>query len=248
MIHNTPRQLGFSLVETAIVLLVIGLLIGGVLRGQELISSSRARNIIEQTGAIQVAYYAFQDRYNAIAGDLTNAQAALVSARAAAALNLPGDGWVPIEDSQQFFNNLAQAGFIACTPCMLPQTSGAGGNPTAESSPVNIFGQPIGFTFPQSVPPTNALGTYYLSTQINEGTRAMVTTGGGIDSKLLAEIDRKIDDGYPASSQFRLSDVIPSVNGAISNPPLANCVATDPVTGFVWQVNSPGQCQGILLI
>ena len=138
-------QRGFTLVEAAIVLLIIGLVIGGVLRGQELISSARARNITEQTRAIQVAYYAFQDRYNSLPGDLTAAQARLVSPNAAAALTDPGDGWVPLYDSQQFFNNLAQGGFISCAQCMLPQTTGTGGFPTAASSPVNVFGLPLGF-------------------------------------------------------------------------------------------------------
>ncbi len=246
-----PAQGGFSLVEAAIVLLIVGLTIGGILRGQELIASSRARNITEQSRAIQVAYYAFQDRYNALPGDLTDKQALLISPKAAAALDVPGDGWVPINDSQQFFNNLAQGGFISCAPCMTPQTTGTGGYPTAASSPVNIFGQPIGFTFPSGVPTTNAPETYYLSTQANEGTKAMVSTGSGVDSKLLAEIDRKIDDGYPASAQFRYSDVVANLAGTIlkaPNTPFNNCVVANAVTGFVWKVSPPGQCQGILLL
>ena len=39
---------GFTLIELAIVLVVIGLLLGGILKGQELIESARARNLISQ--------------------------------------------------------------------------------------------------------------------------------------------------------------------------------------------------------
>lgn len=242
--NNLPH--GFSLVEAAIVLVLVGLLIGGILRGQELIASARVRNVIDQVRAVQVAYYGFQDRYNALPGDLTIAQANLINANAAPALISPGDGWIPIDDSQQFFNNIAQAGFLTCSQCMTKQTSAS--NPTANFSPTNLFGQPIGFAFPSSVPTTNALGTYYLSSQTNEGSKAMVTTGGAIDSNSLAEVDRKIDDGNPTFGQFRLSDVIPSINGVLQNPPLANCVTPDAASVYVWNVNPPGQCQGVLLL
>jgi type II secretory pathway pseudopilin PulG len=243
---HISAQRGFSLVEAAIVLLIIGLTIGGILRGQELVASARVRNVVDQIRAVQVAYYGFQDRYNALPGDLTVAQAAQINSRTAPALLSPADGWVPIEDSQQFFNNIAQAGFISCSQCMAPQTTSS--NPTANFSPTNLYGQPIGFVFPSTVSNTNALGTYYLSTQVNEGTKAMVTTGGHIDSKALAEVDRKIDDGNPASGQFRFSDVIPSINGTLSNPPLENCVSADAALGYIWKVAPPGECQGVLLL
>ncbi|MEY4295712.1 MAG: hypothetical protein RLY82_1400, partial [Pseudomonadota bacterium] len=156
---HQSAQSGFSLVEAAIVLLIIGLTIGGVLRGQELVASARVRNVIDQIRAVQVAYYGFQDRYNALPGDLTIAQAAQINTNAAPALTGSGDGWVPIGDSQQFFNNLAQAGFLGCSQCMAPQTVST--NPTANFSPTNLFGQPIAFAFPSAVPATNVVGTYY---------------------------------------------------------------------------------------
>ena len=237
---------GFTLVETAIVLLIIGLAIGGILRAQELVASARVRNTIDQIKAMQVAYYGFQDRYNALPGDLTTAQAAQINANTAPALVTPADGWVPIDDSQQFFNNLAQAGFISCSQCMKPQTTVS--NPTANFSPTNLFGQPLGFAFPSVVPTTNAVGTYYLSNQTNEGTKAMVTTGGHIDSKALAEVDRKMDDGNPTFGQFRLSGVIPTINGTMSTPPLTDCVTADSATSYVWKVSPPGECQGVLLL
>jgi prepilin-type N-terminal cleavage/methylation domain-containing protein len=246
--YKKPIPHGFSLVETAIVLTIIGLLIGGVLRGQELIASARVRNAIDQVRAVQVAFYGFQDRYNALPGDLTAAQAATVSPFASAGLSNPGDGWIPIADSEQFFNNVAQAGFISCAQCMAQQLVSV--PLSAAHSPTNQYGQPIFFAFPSpaSLPANNVLGTYFLSLQASEGTKAMVTTGGLIDSKTLAEIDRKVDDGYPATGQFRMSDLIPSVNGTLTNPAIATCTPNDTVYTFVWAIAPPGQCQGVLLL
>ena len=45
------KERGFTLVEIAIVLVIIGLLLGGILRGQELIQNARVRNIIDQQQA-----------------------------------------------------------------------------------------------------------------------------------------------------------------------------------------------------
>ena len=65
MKKNTPKTQarGFTLVEIAIVLMIIGLLIGGILRGQELITSARVRNIIDQKAAIQTAQIGFMDQF-----------------------------------------------------------------------------------------------------------------------------------------------------------------------------------------
>jgi prepilin-type N-terminal cleavage/methylation domain-containing protein len=66
----TRRQQGFTLVEIAIVLVIIGLLLGGILKGQELINSARVRNIADTNSGIQAAYFGFIDRYRAVPGDM----------------------------------------------------------------------------------------------------------------------------------------------------------------------------------
>ena len=57
------KQTGFTLIEIAIVLVIIGLLLGGVLKGQELITSARVRNIVSQQDGVKAAYFGFLDRY-----------------------------------------------------------------------------------------------------------------------------------------------------------------------------------------
>src|SRR5476651_2427646 len=70
------KQSGFTLIEIAIVLVIIGLLLGGVLKGQELITAARVRNLAAQIDGVKIAYLGFQDRYRALPGDYADAQAA----------------------------------------------------------------------------------------------------------------------------------------------------------------------------
>ena len=63
------KQTGFTLIELAIVLVIIGLLLGGVLRGQELINSAKVKNMARDFQNIQVYIYGFQDKFKALPGD-----------------------------------------------------------------------------------------------------------------------------------------------------------------------------------
>jgi prepilin-type N-terminal cleavage/methylation domain-containing protein len=63
------KQAGFTLVEIAIVLVIIGLLLGGVLKGQELINSAKVKNFAQDFRNIPLFIYGYQDKYKAIPGD-----------------------------------------------------------------------------------------------------------------------------------------------------------------------------------
>src|SRR5712664_3241992 len=65
------QQSGFTLVEIAIVLVIIGLLLGGILKGQELINSAKAKSLANDFRAIPVYIYGYQDKFRALPGDDT---------------------------------------------------------------------------------------------------------------------------------------------------------------------------------
>lgn len=66
---NINRQSGFTLVEIAIVLVIIGLLIGGVLKGREMITNAKIKRIENDFAGVSAAIYAYQDRYGVLPGD-----------------------------------------------------------------------------------------------------------------------------------------------------------------------------------
>ncbi len=63
------KQMGFTLVEIAIVLVIIGLLLGGVLKGQELVNSAKVKNLANDFRNISTFVYAYQDKFRALPGD-----------------------------------------------------------------------------------------------------------------------------------------------------------------------------------
>lgn len=62
-------QQGFTLIELSIVLTIIGLIVGGILKGQELINNARLKAQVAQIDNIKSAVFTFQDRYNGLPGD-----------------------------------------------------------------------------------------------------------------------------------------------------------------------------------
>ncbi len=63
-------QKGFTLVEIAIVLVIVGLLLGGVLKGQELIANAKIKQFTTEMEEVVAAAYAYQDRMGRFPGRL----------------------------------------------------------------------------------------------------------------------------------------------------------------------------------
>ncbi len=213
------KQQGFTLVEIAIVLVIIGLLLGGILKGQELITNAKVRNVADQVNSVKAAYFAFQDRYRALPGDYLEAQAAA---------NIPnvtagGDGNGQINAGKEevaAWRHLANAGFISCAQC----TTGAGTTPDTTNSPVNAYGGVMSIVYD---------GAYNHLTAGTGPTVNNLKTGNQIPSNILVEVDRKIDDGNPRTGTLRFSNYSAT---AATAPSAATCA---PINNDNWQVTSP---------
>jgi prepilin-type N-terminal cleavage/methylation domain-containing protein len=73
--RNPSRQGGFTLIEMAIVLVIIGLILGAILKGQDLITSARGKRFASFVRSAETAQWAHLDRYgkfNSTASDLAS--------------------------------------------------------------------------------------------------------------------------------------------------------------------------------
>lgn len=88
----TNREQGFTLVELAIVLVIIGLIIGGVLVGQDMIKSAEIRSTISQWENVNAATNTFRDKYGYIPGDINQDRAVEYGFYDRTGVAAPGNG------------------------------------------------------------------------------------------------------------------------------------------------------------
>ena len=187
------KEKGFTLVEIAIVLVIIGLLLGGILKGQELINSARVRNLADQNSGIQAAYYGFIDRYRQVPGDWSAS-----AAKTAIGVDIfgGGNGNGRIDDdlteAVAVWEQLAKSNFI-----------GGGFNPYDGSG---VADEDAYKTFA----PVNAFnGALTLTRNADyEGTanvRLNLHVGNNIPVTIARELDVKVDDSKPNTGILRLT-------------------------------------------
>ncbi len=187
-------QSGFTLVELAIVLMIIGLLIGGILKGQELITNARITSIIRQIKSHDAAVITFMDSYGAKPGDITSPSTRLPNCNSAPCSNAgDGNGIIGATDSSTTAENntawihLASANLISGI-----DPANYTGISTSTLVPVSLGGYAyiINYTSPSSSTwPQGFSGHYYYY----RGT----STLHAFPVNALARIDMKMDDGKP---------------------------------------------------
>jgi len=138
-------QKGFTLVEIAIVLVIIGLLLGGILKGQEMITQAKTKNIIADFSGVAAAFHGYQDRYRAIPGDdaaatrWTGTTAGTGNGILAGTYNAATAA--PEPESRLFWHHLRLSGFIAGAGPNQPNNAAAGivGAQTGDGAGASAF-------------------------------------------------------------------------------------------------------------
>ncbi len=203
--HRAHAQAGFTLVELALVVTIIGLLAGGALKAQEMIANSRMATTIKQVQAFQQAIRIFSETYYATPGDFNAAQVVLPNCiNTTQCYNGNGDGLIAAEEAAwqsvavainsentQVWRHLAQADLLGGVQATGAQTGFGISHPAA-----SIYG---GFHARQG----------QASSGLPDGMVAVLradpqgTWQGGlaISPRDAAHIDRKMDDGQAFSGQ-----------------------------------------------
>ncbi|WP_374490017.1 prepilin-type N-terminal cleavage/methylation domain-containing protein [Zoogloea sp.] len=194
--NNAPlhqQQRGFTLVEMAVVLVVIGLLLGGVLKGQELINSARVKNLVNDFRTTASHLHTYQDRFRSLPGDDPGAAAHLAGAITASTGGTVGNGRVDgnwnsttaTDESLLFWQHVRLANLAG----------GDGRNPGAEGMdvttwlPRNAVGGRIGVT--STSPITGWSGSLFVCQD-------------NISGRLAQQVDINMDDGLPNTGSVRL--------------------------------------------
>jgi len=187
-------EAGFTLVEIAIVLVIIGLLLGGILKGQEMITQAKIKNAINDFNGLTTAINSYQDRYRALPGDDGRAAARWTTQAPADgnadgtiaglynANNTAGTGGAPANtaESNLFWQHLRIAGFVpgltVGTGSGTPPPNAAGGIIGVESAVVGTNG--LGFT-------------------------SLIVCTSNLPDKVAIAVDTQADDGVSGTGQVR---------------------------------------------
>jgi prepilin-type N-terminal cleavage/methylation domain-containing protein len=206
------KQTGFTLVEIAIVLVIVGLLIGGVLKGQEMITNAKLKRIESDNAGIAAAMFSYQDRYLQLPGDDSGAGGRFsvystgtgaITTKAngggdgtigtgddwAAPVGVVGDWTIGGQESLKFFGHLRAAGLVP----------GGGSDGTR---PTNAYGGQIG---------------------IQDGALAMsghVTIFGAIEGPIAKIIEGRLDDASPKTGRVQSQ-----TSGGSSEPSMSDTVS-----------------------
>jgi prepilin-type N-terminal cleavage/methylation domain-containing protein len=187
------KQGGFTLVEIAIVLVIIGLLLGGILKGQEMITQAKIKNVIADMSGVSAAMYGYQDRYRALPGDDKNAgpDGGGNPGRWSTATPGNGDGvvngkWTAASEALNFWDHLRRAGFV----------SGSGAE-----NPFNAVSGKMGVQTANGVSTTTGV----LGDGGSPATSftALMLCSAGLPDKIAISIDAQMDDGLGKKGTLR---------------------------------------------
>jgi prepilin-type N-terminal cleavage/methylation domain-containing protein len=185
-IQKVRKQSGFTLIEIAIVLVIIGLLLGGVLQGQQLIENSRVKSATNDFNGIAAGAFSYQDRYGRLPGD-DNTDG----------IEDRGDSWADVAagdgngivdgdaadafdgsgEMGSFFQMMRAAGFVAGDPALTD----------ADALPQNPFGGLTTVT----------------TAEINDGLNGTKICMSNVSGSSSIALDTQLDDGDGATGRFR---------------------------------------------
>jgi prepilin-type N-terminal cleavage/methylation domain-containing protein len=185
------KEGGFTLVEIAIVLVIIGLLLGGILKGQEMITQAKIKNVIADVSGVSAAMYGYQDRYRALPGDDKAAPGRWTGSATPSGGTL-GNGviegkWTAANaEATIFWDHLRRAGFVSGSGAENPfnAVSGKMGVQTSDGA-----GSTTGVLSDGGTPAT--------------AFTSLILCSAGLPDKIAISVDAQMDDGLAKKGAVR---------------------------------------------
>ena len=186
------RLSGFTLIEIAIVLVIIGLLLAAVLQGQEMINSAKVKNLATDFRQIPVYIYSYLDRFRELPGDDPRVVANVTGTLATSPAGVQGNSVINglwnsstnTDESFLFWQHVRLAG-LAAGP-----TDIANPSYTPRNADNGIMGIQSNVGFVTITAPTAMTGTYIICSE-------------GILGKFVKQLDVTLDDGETSTGSVR---------------------------------------------
>lgn len=186
------RQSGQTVIEIALVLIIIGLMLGGTLKAEELSNQAKIKRTIRDLDGLAIAVSGYRDRYKHLPGDDPESVRWRVNGVPLDRATGQGNGAIEggyaslddVDETRKFWLHLRLAGFIEGDSATIARGS---------TQPLNASGGIIGVQM-------HGLGL-----------KGMVTCASGLPAKIAEAIDSQLDDGHATTGKVRaaLETVVP---------------------------------------
>jgi prepilin-type N-terminal cleavage/methylation domain-containing protein len=204
------KQSGFTLIELAIVLVIIGLLLGGVLKGQELINSAKVKSFANDFRNIPVFMYGYQDKFKSLPGDDKNADT-----HVGVAATDVGDGNGQLNATDRWDADSSTTAETVLFWLHVRKSGLAQGATTLSASdfyPKNADGGEIGIEAGRTAAASAAIKDLGTPAKAIVGT--YVICSKGILGKYVKQLDTTMDNGDTASGSMMATPQATYVYGA----------------------------------
>lgn len=182
----SAQQKGFTLVELAIVLVIIGIILGAILKGQELINNAKVKRLYNQYRETLAAVYTYYDRYGRFPGDDPGANATRWSTLPGGITAGNGDGtW----GGAAIFNCADGNNAEQCKTWLHLRLANIISGPTTAAgtlNPANVYGGSIGVGY-----------------QNIQGLTNNWIAFDNVPGEVALSLDEQYDDGAPNTGSIR---------------------------------------------
>ena len=248
-VQTLKHEEGFTLVELSIVLVIIGLIIGGVLVGQDMIKAAEIRSTVSQIQEFDTAANTFRDKYEYVPGDVAGAKATILGLTTRTGAIGKGDGNGLVEscaaasmllgcETDLYWRDLNQMNLVEGSFDTATDALAAAATPDI----VKLHVPEAKLKRGNVITVFASTGrNYYQITGMTAVAAGVYTLSAVLSPQEAMNLDQKMDDGRPLTGLARAAYSLTAVNGiqaknnatasAYVAASFTGCVASDAASG-----------------